>query len=65
MWFIPLIPTLGKEKQVDFCELQAILVYTEKLLFQKKDSKSNNPQQQQKKEEEKKTKQTNDLSGKE
>jgi hypothetical protein len=26
-WYMPLIPALGKQRQVDLCELEATLVY--------------------------------------
>lgn len=51
---------------MDFCEFQAILVYTEKLLFQKKKSKPNQTTHKNSNKKQTQTnKQTKDLSGKE
>ena len=40
-WRMPLVPTLGKQKQVDLCELEASLVYKSK--FQDRQSYTENP----------------------
>jgi hypothetical protein len=36
-WFFPLIPTLRKQKQVDLCEFEASLIYTERKRQRHKD----------------------------